>query len=292
MESSKILVFGSSGQLGSALKAASIGTERNIVFLESKDCDVTNKSMVKNMINQHSPDTIINFAAYTNVDQAEIETEKCFLINSNFPKVLTEYCKSDVLIIHLSTDFVFDGCSDIPYKESSQTNPLSIYGKSKLEGENIIREFHENHIIIRTSWLFSEYRNNFLKTMMRKAVDSESLKIVNDQIGCPTYAYDLALAINKLINFNRESTNNNIFHISSSGQCSWLEFAEEIFSQAVTQGILRMPPKVAGVSSDEFSSLAKRPRYSVLDCSKLTELTNFQMRDWKEGLQQALKKIE
>lgn len=277
-----ILVTGSDGQLGTCIRQLSKKTnEVKFIFKNSTELDITDEKQVISFFSKNSIDYCVNCAAYTAVDNAESNSKLAFKINSEAVKNLAEVCKENrSTLIHISTDFVFDGNSKKPYKESDNPNPKSVYGVSKLQGEKEIQSILKEYFIIRTSWLYSEFGNNFMKTMLRLAQDRKSLGVVNDQIGSPTYANDLAYIILKIINLN--SKDFGIYHFSNEGIITWYDFAKEIFKQSNTK--ISLKP----IFTKEYPTPAKRPKYSVLDTTKIKETFQIEILNWKESLRKAL----
>jgi dTDP-4-dehydrorhamnose reductase len=282
-----ILVTGANGQLGSEIRDLSGSySDCNFIFTDVAELDITNHKAVSQFIKNNSISTIINCAAYTAVDKAETETEISNQINNlaaaNFASLAKE---NNIKLVHISTDYVFDGTSNIPYVEDVQPNPQSVYGKTKLEGENAVLNINpKNSIIIRTSWVYSSYGNNFVKTMLRLGAERDSLNIVADQVGTPTYAKDLANAILNIL----PKINNNIvevFHFSNEGVCSWYDFAKAIFE------LKHMPIKVSPIASNQYPTPAKRPYYSVLNKSKIKEKYQIEIPYWKDSLIECLNKL-
>lgn len=279
-----VLVTGANGQLGQALQSIA-GNYRSIdfVFCSSSDLDITNKENCETVFNKINPDYCINTAAYTAVDKAESEPDKAQLINVFGVKNIAETCKEfDVKLIHISTDFVFDGTKNAPYNETDLPNPKGVYGQTKLDGEKAIQEVFSNYFIIRTSWVYSQFGNNFLKTMLRLASERDTISVVNDQIGTPTNAVDIAEALVQIIlTDNQQPTTNNygIYHFSNEGQCSWYDFAKEIFRENNIS--INLQP----IPTTSYPTPAERPKYSVLDKSKIKRVFGIEVKDWKERLQ-------
>ncbi len=279
----KILVTGANGQLGQCLKKQSNDFKSlDFVFLGSSQLDITNGDQINSVFKESDFDFCINCAAYTAVDNAEDEKQTAHKVNTLGPKNLAEACKKfDVHLMHISTDFVFDGNTDKPYKETETTNPIGVYGDTKLEGEKLIASILDNFYIIRTSWLYSEYNNNFVKTMLRLASEREELSIVNDQFGTPTNANDLAKAIIKII--ENGNTNFGVYHYSNLGVATWFKFAEAIFK--ITNTKIKINP----VSTEAFKTKAKRPKYSVLDKTKIIKAFDLEIPNWELSLEEHLK---
>lgn len=280
-----VLVTGSGGQLGQSLQfIAKNHSEIDFVFCDSTKLDITNKIAVEAVFNQTKPNFCINAAAYTAVDKAESEYETSELINVIGAINLAEVCKKfEVVLLHISTDFVFDGNKKTPYKEVDNTNPSGVYGQTKLDGELAIQAIWHKHYIVRTSWVYSQFGNNFLKTMLRLASEKTTLSVVNDQIGTPTNAVDLAeTLVEIIIKTNQQPANDNfgIYNFSNEGQCSWYEFAKKIFEFNNLQVDLKPIP------TTDFPTPAKRPKYSVLDKSKIIDTFGLQIKSWEESLAQ------
>lgn len=261
--SKSVLVTGSNGQLGRSLQKIVSEKSNNINFtFTSRDSlDISNSKELESFFKENPFDYCINCAAYTAVDKAEEEKERAFLINAEAVRTLAERCKKyNVTLIHISTDFVFDGTKGEPYVETDPTNPLNVYGASKLQGETYIEEILDNFFIIRTSWVYSEFGNNFVKTMLRLAKERDEISVVNDQIGCPTYAKDLAELISEIVYNDNEEF--GLYHFCNKGVLSWYEFAKNIID------ISELACEVKPIFSKDFKSLATRPKYSVLNTSK------------------------
>jgi dTDP-4-dehydrorhamnose reductase len=273
-----VLVTGSTGQLGQSLQfIAPNFPEIEFVFCDSTTLDITNFENCETIFAKYKPNYCINTAAYTAVDKAEIEPEKAFEINVNGPKNLAKVCKlHNTVILHISTDFVFDGSKTTPYTETDLPNPAGVYGQTKLQGEIAIQEIYEKHFIIRTSWVYSQFGNNFMKTMLRLAFERESISVVNDQIGTPTNAVDLAKVLIEMIISNKESY--GIYNYSNEGQCSWYDFAEKIFE------INNIKLNLESIPTSSFPTPAKRPSFSVLDKTKIKNEFNIDIVDWEDSL--------
>ena len=274
----QVLVTGANGQLGNSIKRISTNfKDLKFVFTDVADLDITSSEEVNTFFESNALDYCINCAAYTAVDKAEEEVDKAFLINATAVKNLAEACQTTgAVLIHISTDFVFDGTKRTPYTEEDTPNPLSVYGKSKLKGEEYVQEICDRHFIVRTSWLYSEYGNNFVKTMLRLAETRKQISVVNDQIGSPTYAGDLAEFILKVI--SSESTAYGLYHYSNSGAISWYDFAVEILKH--NNKVVRVAP----VSTSAYPTAAKRPLYSVLDKNKILKTFNYSINFWNKAM--------
>jgi dTDP-4-dehydrorhamnose reductase len=280
-----VLVTGANGQLGQALQSISANyPEIDFVFCSSSDLDITKKESCEAVFIKYKPNYCLNAAAYTAVDKAESEPEKAQLINVIGSRNLAEACKEyDIILIHISTDFVFDGTNKTSYKEEDTPNPTGVYGLTKLQGEKAIQETFDNYFIIRTSWVYSQFANNFMKTMLRLASERDSLSVVNDQIGTPTNAVDLAEALISIITqtYSLQPTAYNLFGIynfSNEGQCSWYDFAKEIFE------INSIKINLSAIPTTSFPTPAKRPAFSVLDKTKIKKVFQVEIKDWKESL--------
>jgi dTDP-4-dehydrorhamnose reductase len=287
-----VLVSGTNGQLGQSLQfIAPNYPEIQFVFCSSSELDITNLDNCQHVFLNHKPDYCINAAAYTAVDKAETEPEKAQLINVTGTKNLATVCKMyDTILLHISTDFVFDGDSSKlsprtqsrGYSEDDIPNPTGVYGQTKLEGEKAIQEVWAKHFIVRTSWVYSQFGNNFMKTMLRLASERDSLSVVNDQIGTPTNAVDLAEALIKIICHSERSrgtaSNFGIYNFSNEGQCSWYDFAKRIFEiNNISINLLPIP-------TTSFPTPAKRPAFSVLDKSKIKRVFGIEIINWEESL--------
>ncbi|MCB0381864.1 MAG: dTDP-4-dehydrorhamnose reductase [Psychroserpens sp.] len=278
----KVLVTGGDGQLGTCLKAFK-DKYNNIEFLFTNrlELDITQEEEVSNFFNLNKFDWCVNCAAYTAVDAAESDTDNANKINVFGAKNLAEACqKHKTKIIHVSTDFVFDGQHNQAYKEDAITNPLGVYGLTKLKGEQELIQKNPNHFIIRTSWLYSEYNHNFMKTMLRLATERDELNIVSDQIGTPTYARDLAEVIIHII--TQDSTSYGIYHYSNEGVASWYDFAKAIFEINNNQITVNPVPTAA------FPTPSRRPHFSVLSKTKIKETFSLTIPYWRDSLKDAL----
>jgi dTDP-4-dehydrorhamnose reductase len=285
-----ILVTGASGQLGNELKVSSknyFGYE--YIFTDYEELDITDINSVKEVIKVNKPDWIINCAAYNFVEKAESEHEKAFMVNATGVKNLAEAISgTDRRLIHISTDYIFDGSSNIPYNEYSIANPLSQYGKSKLEGEKYALK-HYGTMIIRTSWLYSSFGTNFVKTIISNGSVKESLKVVFDQTGTPTYAGDLAETIMFIVSSvirNQIAFNAGIYHFSNEGVCSWYDFAVEIIREA------GLKCKIVPVLSKEYVTAVRRPTYTVLDKTKIKENYDLEIPYWRTSLKKCVELLK
>ena len=274
----KIAVIGKNGQLASSLKEVA-PSELDISFYGSDEVDITK---AETYVSLKSADLIINCSVYTAVDKAEECPEDAYAINRMGVIQLVQFCQEyEIKLIHFSTDFVFDGEANTPYTEDSFTGPKSIYGASKLAGEEVILQSALSAVVIRTSWLYSPFGHNFCKTMLRLGTDRSELSVVNDQIGTPTSALDLARVVFQIIQSGLPDTP-ELFHVSNAGQCSWADFAREIFNQK------GLPVTVKNTTTEAFNAPAPRPKYSVLSTEKLLFTYGIAMRPWKDALKEVL----
>ncbi len=282
----KVLLTGANGQLGRCFQDR-VPTDWQIVATDSDSLDITDFQQVKETVDRFHPDLIVNAAAYTAVDKAEVETELARLINVVGPENLAKAAKRiNAGFVHVSTDYVFDGSSSLPYKETDATHPISVYGATKLEGEMALQRVYPQAIIIRTAWVFSEYGNNFVKTILRLARERESLNIVDDQRGCPTYAGDIAQAIIQLYCKNASG----IYHFCGDREVSWKEFTDEIIVTADTLKLISHRPIIKGISTADYPTAAQRPSYSTLCCKKINSY-GINPSDWASALNFCIRKL-
>jgi dTDP-4-dehydrorhamnose reductase len=279
----KWLIAGANGQLGRCLQKTLNSRGIDFVALSRADLDVTNIGQVEELVNSTKPDVVVNAAAYTNVEQAEIDSDEAFKVNQLGAANMAIASRSiNAKLVHFSTDYVFAGNGNSPWQTNDLTEPISIYGKSKLAGEvEILKEYSEKSLIIRTAWLYSPYGKNFYKTMLTKAFNGdESVRVVNDQQGQPTNAFDLSeLTVNAVVN----DVPSGIFHGTNAGSCSWFEFAKYIFEIAGKD-----TARVSPVLSSEFATKVQRPKYSVLDNQKWSEFGIVPPDPWKVSVQKVL----
>lgn len=287
----RILVLGCKGQLGRCLKDQLENTNHEVIYSSREQIDIANFEKTKNKILDILPHAIINATAYTAVDKAEENQETADLINHLAVKNIAEVCNhQDCWLIHVSTDYVFDGNSQFPYREDDKTNPQGAYGQSKLKGELVIKSSGCKYIIIRTAWVFSEYGNNFLKTMLRLGAERDELSIVGDQIGCPTYAQDIAKSIVEIAPKLVLRDNNGVYNFCGDHQCSWFDFANAIFDEAIANN-LKTPSIINSIETSSYPTPAKRPAFSVLDCSKIKNDFGIPASNWNEGIKKVLSKL-
>jgi len=278
----KILVIGGNGQLAQCLKnVVKNNDELHVDFQDLPYLDITDKQQLESYFLKNEFDYCINCAAYTAVDLAEEQSDLAYAVNAEGPKNLAEVCKKyQVKLLHISTDFVFDGNKQTPYLETDMPNPLGVYGASKWQGERYIQEVMQDYFIIRTSWLYSEYGNNFMKTMLRLSETREEISVVSDQIGAPTYAGDLAEVLIKII--LSSSTNYGVYHYSNSGVISWYDFAVEIFKQ------FGKKIDVKPIKTKDYPTAAKRPKFSALNTIKIENNFDCTIKDWQGSLNKVI----
>ena len=281
-----ILVTGCNGQLGSEIQSIHSEYPYHFIFTDIHNLDITNREQLEKIFRSNFIDFIINCAAYTNVNKAESDVKNAVLLNKTAPGLLAELAtKYKSFLIHGSTDYVFDGTNHKPYTESDATQPISVYGKSKLDGEIEIIYNTKRAVIIRTSWLYSSFGNNFVKTMLNVGHEKGELKVVYDQVGTPTYAGDLAKAILDIIPQTDKIKQVEIFNFSNEGVCSWYDFAKEIIE------ISQIKCNVFPINSLAFPTPVKRPHYSVLSKEKIKQFFNLEIPYWKDSLKECLKKF-
>lgn len=282
----KILVTGANGQLGQCLqKISSQFEEFEFIFTDSETLDITNKEEVNDFFWQNAPDFCINAAAYTAVDLAETDIEKAFLVNADGTENLAEACaENNAQFIHVSTDYVFDGENNLAYTEEDFTNPLGVYGASKLAGDELALEVNPCSVILRTSWVYSEFGKNFVKTMLSLFATKEELNIVADQFGQPTNANDLAEAIMKII--KSEKITPGIFNFSNLGRISWFDFAEKIAELSDAK------IKLNAIETSQYPTPAKRPKNSVLDLDKISKTYAVPLKPWEESLKDCVQILQ
>ena len=289
----KILVLGSKGQLGLCLNDQLAITEHDVIYTSRGQIDISEFEVTKAQILEISPDIVINATAYTAVDKAEEEHQAADRINYLAVANISIICNQlDCWLIHVSTDYVFDGNSEVPYKEDNPTNPQGVYGDSKLKGEVAIEASGCKYLIIRTAWVYSEYGNNFLKTMLRLGADRDELSIVGDQIGCPTYAQDIAKSIVSILScLDLKDSSSGIYHYCGDEPCSWYDFARAIFLEAEVQG-LKTPSYVKSITTADYPTPAIRPVYSVLDCTKIEGVFDVTRSNWRDGIKVVIDRLQ
>lgn len=283
-----ILVTGANGQLGRQMQRLGAVSPNNYLFTDVAELDITDAAAVRECITRNRIDTIVNCAAYTNVERAEEDEAAADRLNRQAVENLARAAKeADALLIHVSTDYVFGGDASEPYTEETPTAPLGAYGRTKLAGEEAVRVSGCRHLILRTAWLYSEEGNNFLRTMLRLTAERESLNVVFDQVGTPTYAGDLALAIFSILEGGMDRGREGTYHFSDEGVCSWYDFAVEI-ARAMGHDRCRINP----CRTSEYPTKAARPAYSVLDKSKFKRTFGIEIPHWRESMFYCLKRLQ
>ena len=282
-----ILVTGANGQLGNEMRIVSQGSYDSYIFTDVDELDITNRDAMMDFVRDNNIKVVVNCAAYTNVDKAEDDEKTAELINAQAVEYLASACKANhAMLIHISTDYVFGGNEgNTPRKETEPVNPTGAYGRTKLHGEQAIRKVGCNYLIIRTAWLYSEFGNNFVKTMQKLTAERDKLNVVFDQVGTPTYAFDLASVIFKIIEERRYDEIQDVYHFSNEGVISWYDFAKEICELSGNEC------DIQPCHSDEFPSKVKRPSYSVLDKTKIKNSLNITIPHWKESLKKCINKL-
>ena len=282
----RVLITGANGQLGNEMRRLGAVSPNEYLFTDVAELDITDKAAVAEFVKSNNVEIIVNCAAYTNVDKAEDDEATAELINATAVRNLAEAVKAvDGTLFHVSTDYVFGSEGNTPRTEDMPTNPLGVYGKTKLHGEQAIAEVGAKAIIIRPAWLYSEFGNNFLKTMLRLTAEKESLNVVFDQVGSPTYAGDLALAIFSIIEGGVYAGNEGVYHFSNEGVCSWYDFATEIAAAAGHECVV-MP-----CHSNEFPSKVTRPPFSVLDKTKIKTTFGIEIPHWRDSMLYCLQRL-
>jgi dTDP-4-dehydrorhamnose reductase len=283
----KLLVTGCKGMLGHDLAPKLREAGLVLQCVDRAEMDITKRSVVLNHVGEVKPDLVINCAAYTAVDKAESEQAVAFAVNRDGPAHLAEACgKEGIPLVHISTDYVFDGKSIRPYREDNAVNPIGVYAQSKWEGEEEVRRRLDTHIIIRTSWLFGSQGKNFVKTILRLAGERDQLKVVNDQKGCPTWTGHLAKALSQIAEVMRKNGENTpwgTYHYCGREATTWFDFAVDIVETAKRYKQLKIS-QIAGIPTSDYPTLAKRPMNSVLDCRKIRREFGIAQEPWKEGL--------
>lgn len=283
-----ILITGANGQLGNEIRVCvEAGTENTYFFTDVAELDITNKRAIEAFVSTNQIDVIVNCAAYTAVDKAEDDQQLCDLINHTAAKNLAEVAKNvHATLIHVSTDYVFDGTKNTPYTEEDPTAPLGVYGVTKLQGEQAIANSGCDYLIFRTSWLYSSFGNNFVKTIQRLSAERDNLNVVFDQVGTPTYAADLAALLFQIIEKKQYPGNSGIYHFSNEGVCSWYDFAIEIANQS--GNVCDIQP----CHSSEFPAKVTRPNFSVLDKTKVKNTFGVKIPHWKDGLERMISLVK
>lgn len=286
-----VVVTGADGQVGSLIRVKANAYPFKICALNREALDITSPQSILDAIDKYKPRLIINCAAYTAVEQAEKNKRQALHVNDYAVQLLGKAClQADIPLFHISTDYVFDGAKRDPYNEEDEAVPQNSYGASKLAGEKSLQQILERHLIIRTSWVFSEIGNNFVKTMLRLSAQNNRIKVVSDQISAPTSAHSLAEILLTLAHkFIQEGELKwGVYHYANYPYCSWFDFAKEIFDQATKKNLIAVEPTVDPVSSEQFASLVKRPQFSRLDCGKIDNYISGCLRDWRIELSNVL----
>lgn len=282
----KVLITGCNGQVGHCL-VSQLRDKAEVLAVDKDQLDITDQAAVYTTVADFEPNYIINAAAHTAVDKAEEEVEISFAINRDGPKFLAEAAEScGAVMLHISTDYVFEGTGTEPYQESDPVGPQGVYGESKLAGEVAVIEACEKHLILRTAWVFGEHGNNFVKTMLRLAQTRDELSIVGDQIGAPTYAGDIAAALIKMVDLMEEGIEPKwgVYHYSGMPYASWYDFAQMIFAKAHVKGVIDNSPSLNSIPTSAYPTPAKRPSNSRLDCNKISAQFGVTPSDWVSAL--------
>lgn len=282
----KVMITGCNGQVGSCLVEKLTG-KAELLAVDYQQLDITQQQAVESQIAEFKPNYIINAAAHTAVDRAEEEVEASYAINCDGPQYLAQAAQQcGAVMLHISTDYVFDGEGKEAYKESDLTGPQGVYGESKLAGELVVAETCEKHLILRTAWVFGEHGNNFVKTMLRLAESHDELNIVGDQVGGPTYAGDIADALIRMVEYVEQGNQVEwgVYHFSGMPYASWFEFAQLIFTSAEQKRVIAKQPNLSSIPTSAYPTSAKRPANSRMDCSKITLHFGIEPSDWKRAL--------
>lgn len=289
----KWLITGFNGQLGSCMQDLLTEMEEEFLAVDVAKLDITDADQVCRVLDEYQPDVVVNAAAYTAVDKAESDVELARGVNATGPENLAKWCgQNDRWMVHVSTDYVFSGDAQVAYTEEDPVAPHSVYGETKLEGEQLVANNCEKYLTLRTAWVFSEYGNNFVKTMLRLAKDRDELGVVADQIGCPTYAGDIARAIVELLNAAKDNKSEaGVYHYTGDVAVSWWAFAREVHHQAKALEIISAVPRLKAIATEDYPTPAQRPAFSVLDCSKI-QRAGVELSDWQAAIRTVLKKME
>jgi len=288
--SKRILISGSTGQLGSEIKSITSNYKQyEFIFKDRHGLDLKNIKNIKDLFQNNKYDYFINAAAYTSVDHAESDQENCYDINASALTYLGQYCNPECNIIHISSDYVYNITPGRPLKESDKTNPLGVYAKSKLQGEQNLLDLRSDSIVIRTSWVYSEYGNNFVKTMLKLGKTKDKLSIVSDQIGTPTYAKELAKCILDIIQFIENAPQDKdfggIYNFSHLGATNWAEFAQEIFR------LKNISCEIQSTTTESYNAPAHRPLWSVMSMDKIKNTFPIELKNWKDSLKECLLRL-
>jgi len=286
-----ILLAGGTGQVGSEIRKLARRKGYPLVSPDRTALDIRNQDSVRAVMDRTDPSLVINAAAWTNVDLAETETDAAFRINHNGPAHLARACRDrDIPLFHISTDYVFNGRKGAPYLEEDPACPETVYGRSKLLGEEAVKNLLETYVTVRVSWVFGNIGSNFVKTVLRLAAEKNELKVVADQYGCPTFAADIAQALLTMAEqyFSGKPVQWGTYHFCGAAGATWFDFAAAIMETAWEKGLIHQKIPVLPISTDQFPTPAARPAYSVLDCSKIRHVFGIRQKDWQEGLERML----
>jgi len=286
----KVLVVGCSGQVGTELMALVHTFDVQAIGFDHNGLDITDESAVQACVSEHEPDVLINAAAYTAVDKAEEDKDAAFAVNATAVGYLAKACaKQNIPLVHISTDYVFDGSKQGAYTEEDVVSPLGVYGESKLAGEEAVREFCDKFYIFRTSWVFSAHGNNFVKTMLRLAAKREELGVVADQLGKPTSAKGIASIVYKVLTSDKQAW--GTYHLAQPEVISWHGFAQGVFDEAKHQGVSLKIQKLNAIATKNYPTPTSRPANSVLDCTKLEKTFDLELKPWRESLTEVIKDL-
>ncbi|MCX4026102.1 dTDP-4-dehydrorhamnose reductase [Endozoicomonas sp. SM1973] len=291
MNQIKVLLTGANGQLGQSITTLQANyTNITIIPQSSKELDITDRAQLINTLNKHKPSYLVNAAAYTNVDKAESDDNLAIIVNGTALEDLASECKKRAItLLHISTDYVFSGDQSTPYNPNDICNPINMYGKSKLIGEKLILNTNPDSFIIRTSWVFSEFKSNFVKTILKLTNEKNSISVVDDQIGRPTYASDLAkFILDFIINYKTFDIKNNIIHFANSGNCSWFDFSQKIIEYGHKLKLIHNIPYLQRAKTHHLNLKAQRPAYSVLNTADTEKVFNIKIRNWENALYETL----
>lgn len=281
-----ILLLGADGQLGIALQTASHG--HHVLAMNHDDIDLATVTVagLLSLLQQQHIDVLINAAAYTAVDKAETDVAAAYAVNADAVAILAQACgKAGVRLVHVSTDYVFDGRAETPYGTQAKTSPVNVYGASKALGEALLFQYLPQAVCLRTAWLYSAHGTNFVKTMLRLLREGQPVSVVHDQLGSPTWAPDVAEVIWRIVG---KPEVQGLWHWTSSGQCSWFEFAQAIQQRALAKGLLLQPCEIRPIAASAYVTAAQRPAYSVLDCQASVQLLQVPQRPWTQALDEML----
>ncbi|MDQ6952473.1 MAG: dTDP-4-dehydrorhamnose reductase [Mariprofundaceae bacterium] len=282
---------GCHGQVGTELMALAPSCGVEAIGFDHNTLDITDKDAVLACVAQEKPSSIINAAAYTAVDKAESDKDAAFAVNATAVGYLAEACaQHDIPLLHISTDYVFDGSKQGAYAEEDGVSPLGVYGESKLAGEEVVRELCEQYYILRTSWVFSAHGNNFVKTMLRLGKERDTLGVVSDQYGKPTSAREIAHTLYKMLMSKQQAW--GTYHIAQPEVCSWFAFADSIFKEAKKQGIPLALETLHAIGTADYPTPAQRPQNSALDCTKLEEIFNLTIKSWQDSLVKVIEELK